>query len=201
MMRVRAAVVPFIAALVVAGCSSADGEPGGGGGGGVASTVTETVTSTPPPRPGSTATSEDSGPKAVPAGEDARLTVTDIRTGSHDGFDRVVYELGGTGVPGWHVAYVDEALQDGSGFPVDVAGEAILEVQITGSAYPFDSGVEPYDGPDPIRAQPGGSVVEVRGALVFEGVTQSFIGVSEPRSPFTVNALTDPTRLVIDVQR
>lgn len=201
MMRVRAAVVPFVAALVVAGCSSADGEPGGGGGGGVASTVTDTVMSTPPPRPGSTATSEDSGPKAAPAGEDARLTVTDIRTGSHDGFDRVVYELGGTGVPGWHVAYVDEALQDGSGFPVDVAGEAILEVQITGSAYPFDSGVEPYDGPDPIRAQPGGSVVEVRGALVFEGVTQSFISVSEPRSPFTVNALTDPTRLVIDVQR
>lgn len=203
MMRVRAAAVPFVAALVVAGCSSADGEPGGGGG--VASTVTETVTSTPPPRPGSTTsdapTGEDSGPKAAPVGDDARLTVTDIRTGSHDGFDRVVYELGGTGVPGWRVAYVDEALQDGSGFPVDVAGEAILEVQITGSAYPFDSGVEPYDGPDPIRAQPGGSVVEVRGALVFEGVTQSFIGVSEPGSPFTVNVLTDPTRLVIDVQR
>lgn len=140
-------------------------------------------------------------PKTAPAGEGARLTVTDIRTGRHDGFDRVVYELGGRGRPGWRVAYVDEALQDGSGFPVEVAGEAILEVQITGSTYPGDSGAEPYDGPDPVRAQPGGSVVEVRGALVFEGVTQSFIGVSEPGAPFTVDVLTDPTRLVIDVQR
>ncbi|AZZ82445.1 MULTISPECIES: AMIN-like domain-containing (lipo)protein [Gordonia] len=204
MMRVRAAVVLVAAALVVAGCSAADGERDSDVG--VAPTVTETVTSTPPSETGSTASDvptdgESAGPKTAPAGEGARLTVTDIRTGSHDGFDRVVYELGGSGRPGWRVAYVDEALQDGSGFPVDVAGGAILEVQITGSAYPFDSGVEPYAGPDPIRAQPGGSVVEVRGALVFEGVTQSFIGVSERGAPFTVDVLTNPTRLVIDVQR
>ncbi|GAB98672.1 hypothetical protein GONAM_02_01950 [Gordonia namibiensis NBRC 108229] len=202
MMRVRAALVPFVAALVVAGCSADESDDGGG----AASTVTETVTSTPTSMPGATPSdvATDGGnprPKTAPAGEGARLTVTDIRTGRHDEFDRVVYELGGNGRPGWRVAYVDEALQDGSGFPVDVAGEAILEVQITGSAYPGDSGAEPYDGPDPVRAQPGGSVVEVRGAPVFEGVTQSFIGVSEPGAPFTVDVLTDPTRLVIDVQR
>ncbi|MBA5847029.1 AMIN-like domain-containing (lipo)protein [Gordonia amicalis] len=200
MIRIWSSVVATIAAVVVAGCSTTDGE------GGVAATVTETVTSTPPtetsPVKSEIATEGgDTGPKSAPASEGARLTVTDIRIGAHDGFDRVVYELGGTGLPGWRVSYVDDAVQDGSGFPVDVAGNAILEVRITGSAYPFDSGVEPYDGPDPVRAQPGGSVVEVRSALVFEGVTQSFVGVSEPGRPFSVDVLTNPTRLVIDVQR
>ncbi|SDU24502.1 AMIN-like domain-containing (lipo)protein [Gordonia westfalica] len=200
MMRARSAVLTAIAAVVFAGCSTPDGENGS------VPTVTETVTSTPPAEttaaaPGAAASKGDADPKTAPPAQGARLTVMDIRAGVHDGFDRVVYELGGRGMPGWRVSYVDQAIQDGSGFPVDVAGNAILEVQIEGSAYPFDSGVEPYDGPDPVRAQPGGSVVEVRGALVFEGVTQSFIGVSEPGLPFSVDVLTNPTRLVIDVER
>ncbi|MCR5976709.1 hypothetical protein GDN83_02900 [Gordonia jinghuaiqii] len=199
--RARNVVGMAVAAVVVAGCSTTDSE------GVSVTTVSETVTSTAAPSeasatsPGVTDGVGDAGPKTAQAGQGARLTVTDIRTGVHPGFDRVVYELDGTGSPGWRVSYVDDAVQMGSGFPVEVAGNAILEVEIGGSAYPFDTGVEPYDGPDPVRAQPGGSVVEVRDALVFEGVTQSFIGVAEPGTPFRVSSLTTPTRLVIDVQR
>ena len=40
--------------------------------------------------------------------------MTQIRTGLHDGFDRVVFEVEGTGAPGWDVRYVDEAAGQGS---------------------------------------------------------------------------------------
>ena len=66
----------------------------------------------------------DSSDKTSAAGTESKLTVVDIRVGEHDGFDRVVYEMGGTGTPGWRVKYVDAATQEGSGKPVDIKGAA-----------------------------------------------------------------------------
>ncbi|MFC9551229.1 hypothetical protein ACFTWF_10315 [Rhodococcus sp. NPDC056960] len=143
----------------------------------------------------------DASPKSSAASDSAKLTVTDVRVGEHAGFDRVVYELGGKGTPGWRVQYVDAAVQDGSGKTIPVSGNGILQVQIDGSAYPFDSDVEGYSGPDPVPGVPGGTVTEVNGALVFEGVTQSFIGVTQPGRPFTVSTLSGPTRVVVDVAK
>ncbi|AKE89314.1 MULTISPECIES: hypothetical protein [Rhodococcus] len=200
MKHARIAFAVTAAALVLAGCSDADSPAPSAS----ASTATSTISSgsgsadsSPTPEPAPT----DASDKTSPASAGAKLTVTDIRTGRHENFDRVVYEMGGTGTPGWRVGYVDRAVQDGSGNDVAVAGGAILQVLIDGSAYPFDSGVEPYSGPNPVLAQPGGSVVEVNGSGVFEGVTQSFVGVAEPNTPFAVYALTNPTRLVVDVAR
>ncbi|MEE2033443.1 AMIN-like domain-containing (lipo)protein [Rhodococcus chondri] len=193
MLRTRIAITVTAAGLILAGCST-EGDP---------TPQAAVAISTPSGDARSDAASAtfptDTADKVSPAGDDAKLTVTEIRTGRHDGFDRVVYELGGTGTPGWRVGYVDNPTQDGSGNPVTVAGGATIQVLIDGSAYPFDSGVEPYDGPDPVLADPGGSVVEVSGSGVFEGVTQSFIGVAEPGTAFSVFSLTGPTRLVVDV--
>ncbi|SEL88786.1 hypothetical protein SAMN05444583_116122 [Rhodococcus maanshanensis] len=139
-------------------------------------------------------------PQRADASDDARLTVSGLRVGGQDGYDRVVYELGGTGVPGWSVRYVDLAVQEGSGDVIPVAGEAILEVLITGSGYPFDTGVAEYDGPNPL---PGGGselVTEARISGVFEGTTQAFIGLESGGHPFTVSTLSDPTRLVVDIE-
>ena len=77
--------------------------------------------------------------------------LVDARTGRHDCFDRVVFELGGIGTPGWQVAYVDRPTSQGSGDPVDVAGHAVLQVTITGAGYPYDTGVEEFAGPKPLR--------------------------------------------------
>ena len=51
----------------------------------------------------------DIEPDTAQASTDAAVTVSDIRIGGHDGFDRVVFEVGGTGTPGWDVRYVDAA--------------------------------------------------------------------------------------------
>nr|WP_216645897.1 hypothetical protein [Isoptericola halotolerans] len=129
--------------------------------------------------------------------DDAMLTVTDVRVGAHDDFDRVVLDLEGTGAPGWRVEYVDEALEPGRGDPVDVDGEAVLQVDVTGTAMPMDSGVEEYGG-DPVPG-PGESVEQVVYRFVFEGTTTAFVGVDGEPRPFRVLTLSDPTRLVIDV--
>lgn len=126
--------------------------------------------------------------------------MTDIRIGHHDGFDRVVYQMDGTGgPPGWHVQYTDRAIQDGSGRQLDIAGNSILEVQILGSAYPWDSATTPYSGPDPATNPSAPGIAGVYGSQVYEGTTQSFIGVNGDRPPFSVTVLEDPVRLVIDI--
>lgn len=160
------------------------------------SAAERTTTAAPQEAPDAPA---DAAPKRAQASGDAALTVTDISVGHHEGFDRVVYELGGTGAPGWDVEYVDRAVQDGSGTAIDVAGQSVLEVRITGSVYPFDSGVEPYSGPDPVIEPSAPAVAGVYRTIVFEGVTQSFIGVNGERPAFSVSTLSNPTRLVIDI--
>ncbi|QBS41262.1 hypothetical protein [Nocardia sp. CS682] len=141
----------------------------------------------------------DTTPKRGTASGEAGLTVTGIRIGHQPGFDRVVYDLGGKGTPGWIVQYTDRAVQDGSGKPIEVAGKSILEVQILGSAYPFDSAETPYAGPDPATEPSAPGIAGVYRTTVFEGTTQSFIGINGDRPGFAVTTLTNPTRLVIDV--
>jgi hypothetical protein len=131
---------------------------------------------------------------------EAALTVTDIRVGHHEGFDRVVFELGGTGAPGWRVEYVDQPIDDGSGNLATVAGDAYLQVMISGSGYPMDTGVEEYTDPNPVVGGDDGEVEEVLLRGVFEGYTQAFVGVDDERRPFRVFALEDPTRVVVDVR-
>ncbi|UAK34765.1 hypothetical protein K8O92_13555 [Nocardia asteroides] len=193
-MRNRMVLVVAVATALLAGCGDSDPTPGAP----VASITGTSAAVAQAPSPQAPAP-QDAGPKQGKASADAALTVTDVRLGRQPGFDRVVYDLGGVGTPGWIVRYTDRAVQEGSGNPVDVAGRSILEVRILGSAYPFDSGVTPYEGPDPAvdPAVPG--IAGVYRTTVFEGVTQSFIGVQADRPGFTVSTLSNPTRLVVDI--
>ncbi|WP_435736444.1 hypothetical protein V5D56_16905 [Cellulosimicrobium sp. PMB13] len=131
---------------------------------------------------------------------DALLTVTDIRVGHHDGYDRAVLELGGTGTPGWRVEYVDRPVGDGKGDVVEVDGDAFLQVMISGSGYPMDTGVEEHSEPNPVEGGDDGVIEEVRLLGVFEGYTQAFVGVDGEQRPFRVFALENPTRVVVDVR-
>ncbi|GGN74858.1 AMIN-like domain-containing (lipo)protein [Nocardia rhizosphaerihabitans] len=178
-----------IAALAVSGCGT-DTAP-------VATTAPTSTTTTFADATGEVPT--DNEPKSGEASTGAALTVTDIRVGRQEGFDRVVFALGGTGTPGWRVEYTDRAVQDGSGKTVDVAGSSILEVRILGSVYPFESTVPAYSGPDPVTDPGVPGITGVYKTLVYEGATQSFIGVDADRPPFTVTALTNPPRLVVDI--
>ena len=51
--------------------------------------------------------------------------ITGVRTGLHDGYDRVVLDLTGSDPElGWFAGFTDEAIADPSGRPLDVDGDA-----------------------------------------------------------------------------
>jgi hypothetical protein len=137
-------------------------------------------------------------PDTAEASADSRVTVTEIRTGRQDGFDRVVLEVGGTGTPGWDVRYVDQPASQGSGEALQVAGEAALQVTLTGVGYPYDTGVEEWAGPDPLPGNGTQTVTEVVWDATFEGTSVAFVG-TQAEVPFRVYALESPTRVVVEV--
>lgn len=217
----------LLAALLLVGCTSGQAGPDEPlpGISDPAPVVSETAEPTPSdtkatedpgpgddaPEPGATATETAAGPPfaadtkpdtAEPTGEgETFLSVTDIRVAEHDGYDRVVFDLDGTGSgrPGWRVEYVDQATDDGSGHDVQVEGDAILRVSLTGTANPMDSGVEEFPG-DRIAPADTESVDEIVYRYWFEGYTTAFLGIDEGKRPFRVFLLENPTRVVVDVQ-
>ena len=166
----------------------------------VAAATSSTATSSAAP------TTEDAVTTSFPGNTDADvadpvnpdgLTVTAVRAASHDGYDRVVFELSGSGTPGWSVEYVDAPSAQGSGAAIDVPGSAFLQVTLQGTSYPYDSGAkEVARGAVPVS---GTSVVDgVFYDATFEGTSVAFIG-TDARTPFRVYSLTGPSRVVVEV--
>lgn len=156
-----------------------------------------------PPQEPSGAPFLDPGQESVdqpwPAGGGQLLAPT-LRAGVHDGFDRVVVDLTGSGDLGWKASYTDDPRQDGSGLPVEVAGDSVLELRLSGMAYP-EPGSDVYsEGTLTLGTPTLGAVVQVQRTTPFEGGLQVLVGIrGEPR-PYRVFLLEDPMRLVVDVQ-
>ncbi len=127
-------------------------------------------------------------------GSGAPVTLTDVRVGQHDGYDRVALDLGGEGTAGWDARYVDDPHHQGSGDPVEVDGDAVLVVDLTNVGYPDDTGVAIYDGP--ARLAVGDTILEVVVGSTFEGHTQVFLGVTGEQ-PFRVQWIDGS--VVVDV--
>ncbi|WP_280358592.1 AMIN-like domain-containing (lipo)protein [Nocardia otitidiscaviarum] len=126
--------------------------------------------------------------------------LTNIRSGRHDCFDRLVVDLNRSPA-GYTVRYVDQVREDGSGHPVPLRGGAYLSVLVHAPAY--DSEFRPTYPPPADRT----NLVDVRGystfrqvawAGSFEGQTTIGLGV-RARLPFRVFTLESPGRVVIDV--
>lgn len=143
----------------------------------------------------------DTAADTADASADAALTVTDVRVGHHEGYDRVVFELGGTGTPGWRVEYVDAAVEDPTGETVDVAGDSPLQVVLTGTAYPHDTGLTEFPLRQPVTAAGTTAVTEAVLLGTFEAQSQAFVGVTGEPRPFRAYLLPDPVRVVVDVQQ
>lgn len=139
-----------------------------------------------------------------PASTGSVAYLTDVRAGSHEGFDRIVLELDAADFPGYRVALVEPPITaDGSGEVLTVAGEAFLEIALTpASGVRHDDspqGYTPtYTGPDRVQGATA-NVTEVVRTGDFEA-TLGWVAGLRSATGFSVTELTDPARLVIDVR-
>ena len=122
-----------------------------------------------------------------------------VAVGSHDGYDRVVFQFR-NGLPGYRVEYAEPPLrEDGSGDVVDLDGNAFVVVRME-PASGFDLSVPEgeliYTGP---RRLPGAgeSVQEVVRTGDFEALLTWAVGL-EARVPYRVLTLEEPARIVVD---
>lgn len=134
-----------------------------------------------------------------PSSGDVALTLTDVTTGEHEGYDRVVFRFDGTGTPGWMVRYTDVATDDPADTILDIAGDGTLQVVLLGVQMPGAEGLA-WTGTNPILTPTYATLREVNVRGQFEGQELAFLGVDTPDHPFRVFALTDPIRVVVDVR-
>ena len=166
-----------------------------------ASTAPET---TPTPEPGLDATkpintdnwmSSVEGLPPVRSDDPTKaLALTGIRAATHEGFTRVVLEFAGKGTPGvWSAAWTDDAVEQGRGLPIQVEGQAVLDLVIDGT--PMTATENLY--PSGMHTRAGDLDVVSDGT--FEDNTHVVIGAPAARQ-FQIGFLSDPVRMVIDVR-
>lgn len=220
--------------VVMLGACGGDGTttpPTGAGTAPATDSPTSTATATTAPSSGSTetpatATSAPVAPTAVATSTSCeavgsvdevvhefplRLTSeigADIRTGSHECFERIVVELQAgfaptpDGLPGYWVRYADGPLTLGQTDDqfVELDGDADLLITVNAWMQTFDENAQlvGYDGPTDFRPTGLQAIQQLYMLDNSEGVHTWAVGLDRER-PFRVFTLADPTRIVVDV--
>lgn len=127
-------------------------------------------------------------------------TLYNIRTGRHDCYDRMVFDLNGAGY-GYDVRYVSNVYTDGEGALVPLTGGAKLRIVVNAASYNPNTGAIIYPGIAG-KKLPGVDLTgyqtfkDAKFAGSFEG--QSTVGVGvRAQLPFRVFETNG--RLVVDV--
>lgn len=159
--------------------------------------------------PTSTAISEPSTAKddceTSNGGVDGTLMyLTDVRTGTHDTYDRVTFEFskgdGPVGVPKFEISRGEPPLRyDGSGDPMEVDGESFAQIIFhggTGVKFEGETPKQTWEGQKEMK--PGyPALVELEQAGDFEATLSWVAGLSY-RSCWTATEMENPVRLVWD---
>lgn len=124
-------------------------------------------------------------------------TLVAVRTGTHDGFDRVVFEFDGR-VPGYHTEYIDRPVRKcGSGHVTQMAGDGWLEVRMSPANAHTEEGRPTVAERERMPNLPVLSELEL--TCDFEAVVTWVFGVESPNR-YQVRELSSPPRLVVDVR-
>ena len=129
----------------------------------------------------------------------AIANIVDVRTGSHDGYDRVVLEF----EQGTPELTLDRATppftQDASGEPIAVDGTSFLRLSMRGGTKQTDEGTSSYDGPTDFDPELPALVDLVEGGD-FERQSTWYLGLTGDAC-VRVTLLEDPPRVAIDVEQ
>jgi hypothetical protein len=146
-----------------------------------------------PVPPGATASSGFNC-ATVSGGGGGQARVTAVRAAAQSGYDRFVIQFSGP-VPQYQVQAQSGStfVQDASGAPVMLQGSSGLVVVLRNT-----SSAGSYTGPTDLHPN-GTALREARQVGDFEGVVHWGLGLSHPAC-YRVTTLTNPSRLVIDIQ-
>ncbi|HEU0103156.1 MAG TPA: peptidoglycan-binding domain-containing protein [Mycobacteriales bacterium] len=128
--------------------------------------------------------------------DSAKALLVAVRAGRNKDFDRLVFEFDGP-PPGHRVAYVPELFQDGSGNPIPLRGEAVLQVTLQPASGRRDDGTPTHPGTVP-DVRNFAAFRQVADAGDFEAVLTWGVGVAA-RTQIRVLHLTGPSRVAVDV--
>jgi hypothetical protein len=132
------------------------------------------------------------------SGTVARANITDVRVGTHDGYDRIVFQFRG-GIPEFDIKNATPPFTaDPSDQPLTVNGSSFLSITLHGGTKQTESGASSYNGPRNFALDFPTLVHLVEGGD-FEAVSTWYAGLSHAAC-VRVSTLTSPDRLVIDVQ-
>ncbi|BCW34877.1 hypothetical protein StoSoilA2_09330 [Arthrobacter sp. StoSoilA2] len=128
--------------------------------------------------------------------------VTNVRTGQQTCYDRLVVDMTGK-VAGYSVQYVPVVVQDATGYPIPVLGDADLQIMVTAPSYDQNGQLTYAPAAKAELSNVSGyqTFRQVVYAGSFEGTTSIGLGV-RARLPFRVFTLDGPdggSRLVVDV--
>lgn len=201
-------LIPLI--LIAAACSS----PPSGGNATNDRPAPATATSGRTEEAGTIAEQSPTPKDEVPAGKDdfegttgivdKKKTIKDatvlkaVRTGRHEGFDRIVFEFEGNEVPGYHVEYIDKPVRAcGSGDVVPLAGDGWLQVRFEPARAHTDEGKPTLGSRELVPKLP--NLLELKSTCDFEGQVEWVAGVGSPNG-YRVLELAKPARFVVDIK-
>ena len=177
--------------VFLTGCAATQPSPGAAKSPGPASSS---------PAPGTTAPSSPAGGQpdgTSRACAQAGSYLTSVRTGQHNGYDRVVFVFSG-GRPAVTASRVAAVYADPKGTPVALAGQSYLRVVFRGaSANCPQPAHRTWTGPS-VATPRYPQLLAVKAAGDFEGYLSFGLGLAA-KGPYHVSTLTGPDRVVIDV--
>ena len=137
---------------------------------------------------------------AAPAQAATATYLSNVRTGAHPTFDRVVLDFT-AGVPAYGISDVPGGLRNcGSGDPITLPGAThFYELDVAAAAHDAN-GNPTYTGPRVVST----NLPSVKGWAItcdFEGRLKVGVGTAGPVREVATFPLTGPSRIVMDVRR
>jgi len=125
------------------------------------------------------------------------VVLREVRAARNEGYDRLVIEFTGDGVPGYKVEYLKgQATKCGSGDTVLIAGQALLRVRLQPAQAHDEAGKATIKERERKLHLP--TMQEMELTCDFEGQVEWVLGLGKQVN-YRVLELTSPPRLVVDV--
>jgi hypothetical protein len=123
--------------------------------------------------------------------------LVDVRAATHSGYDRLVFEFNGKLPSSVFVGWASKITRDGSGDTVPAAGNAFLQIGMSGVTG-LNSKDKPTISHSP-RTYATRNIAQVVHAGEFEGML-SYGASMMAKTSYTITKLKSPSRVVIDVK-